>query len=86
MLHGSLDEGIDAMSRDMLGGAILVAGLWVIVAVATTFSLVPPRAYVCVVTASEKMNNRPDLVRAAPPAGIAAISQISGGGSRVPQG
>jgi hypothetical protein len=56
------------MSRDMIGGAVLAAGVWAIFAAGMMeFTRITPRGHAWVVTASEKMSNRPNLVRAALP-------------------
>jgi hypothetical protein len=56
------------MSRDMIGGAILAAGIWAIFAAGIMgYTPIPPRGHAWVVTGSEKMANRPQLVRATLP-------------------
>ena len=56
------------MSRDIMGATVLAAGLWAIFAAGIMgFTPITPRGYAWVVTGSDKMSNRPDLVRAAMP-------------------
>ena len=74
------------MSRDLIGAALLGAGTWAVLA-AGMLGLMPvtPRGHVWVVTASQKMSNRPALVRAAPPADAASPPRIDGGRGHVPE-
>ncbi len=75
------------MSRDMIGGAIVAAGVWAILA-AGAMGLTPmtPRGHAWVVTGSEMIASHPDLVRIAPPAEMASAPKIGGGKARLPQG
>ncbi len=74
------------MSRDVAGGATLAAGVWAIFASAMMSTPLTPRGHVWVVSASEKMSNRPALVRAARPPENAPVPQTSGGRGLVPEG
>ena len=56
------------MSREIIGGIILATGVWVIFAAGMLgFAPISPRGHAWVVTASEKISDRPHLVRAALP-------------------
>ena len=60
------------MSRDMTGEAILALGIWVTFAIAMVGpSPIKPTGHTWVVTGSEKISSRPDLVRAALPVMVA---------------
>ena len=60
------------MSRDMTGGAILALGIWITFAVAMIRpSPIKPAGHAWVVTGSEKISSRPDLVRVALPLMVA---------------
>ena len=75
------------MSRDLIGAALVGAGTWaILLAGMLGLMTVTPRGHVWVVTASQKMSNRPDLVRAAPPAEAVSTPQIGGGRGLVPEG
>ena len=74
------------MSRDVAGGAILAVGVWAIFATAMMSDPITPRGHVWVVTASEKVSNRPALVRAARPPEHTLAPQTSGGRGLVPEG
>jgi hypothetical protein len=60
------------MSRDIMGGAIVAAGIWAIFAIGS-FGLIPatPRGPAWTVTGSEMIRSHPELVRIAPPAAMA---------------
>ena len=52
------------MSRDVIGGVILAAGVWLSFSYAMVgASPMTPRGYAWVVTGSEKVASRPELVR-----------------------
>lgn len=52
------------MSRDMIGGAIVAAGVWAVFAAgAMGATPLPPRGYAWVVTGSEMIPSHPVLVR-----------------------
>ena len=56
------------MSRDMIGGAIVAAGLWAIFAAGSLgLTTMTPRGQAWTVTGSEMIRSHPDLVRIAPP-------------------
>jgi hypothetical protein len=62
------------MSREIIGGALLAAGVWAIFAAGMTgLAPISPRGHAWVVTASEKMSDRPQLVRAALPMSPRAV-------------
>ena len=79
------------MSRDMIGGAIVAAGVWAIFAV-SAMGLTPmiPRGYAWAVTGSEMIPSHPVLVRIAPPSGLASAPEpapkIEAAKGRLPQG
>ncbi len=87
MLRLKVFRGKYAMSRDMIGGAIVAAGVWAIFAAgATGFTSIPPRGHAWVVTGSEMIPSRPVLVRIAPPSDMASALKIEGETGRSPQG
>ena len=56
------------MPRDLIGGAIVAAGLWAVLgAGAAGFIPMAPRGHAWVVTGSEMIASHPDLVRVAYP-------------------
>ena len=56
------------MSRDIIGGAIVAAGIWAVFgAGAMGLTPMPPRGHAWVVTGSEMIASRPTLVRVAYP-------------------
>ncbi len=75
------------MSRDMIGGAIVAAGVWAIFA-AGVMGLTPmtPRGHAWVVTGSQMIASHPELVRIAPPADMMASSTPSGEAGKLPKG
>ena len=75
------------MSRDMIGGAIVAAGVWAIIA-AGAMGLTPmqPRGYAWAVTGSEMIPSHPVLVRIAPPSEMASASNSNGGNAASPKG
>ncbi len=81
------------MSRDMIGGAIVAAGMWaVFVAGAMGFTPLPPRGHAWAVTGSEMIPSHPTLVRIAPPSEMvsapapAPSPKIEAAKARLPQG
>jgi hypothetical protein len=63
------------MSRDMIGGVILAAGVWIAFGYAMVgASPMTPRGYAWVVTGSEKVASRPELVRVNMPIQIATAA------------
>ena len=75
------------MSRDMIAGAIVAAGVWVIFA-AGSMGLTPmqPRGYAWAVTGSEMIPSHPVLVRIAPPSEMASAPNSNEGNRRSPEG
>ncbi len=75
------------MSRDMIGGAIVAAGIWAIFA-AGSMGLTPmtSRGHAWVVTGSEMIRSHPELVRIAPPSDMAFTLQKGGERSPLPEG
>ena len=75
------------MSHDMIGGAIIAAGVWAIFA-AGSLGLTPmtPRGHAWTVTGSEMIRSHPELVRIAPPSDMAFTSNKAGEKSRLPEG
>jgi hypothetical protein len=55
------------MPRDLMGGAILALGVMVVVAAGLVAPPHPAAREIWVVTSSDKMSSRPQLVRAAHP-------------------
>ena len=75
------------MSRDMIGGTIVAAGVWAIFAAgAMGFTPTTPRGYAWTVTGSEMIRSHPELVRIAPPSDVVSSSEASTGKDRLPQG
>ncbi len=75
------------MSRDMIGGAIVAAGVWAIFAAgAMGVTSVPPRGHAWAVTGSEMVPSHPVLVRIAPPSEVASAPKIESEKSRLPEG
>ncbi len=75
------------MSRDMIGGAIVAAGVWAIFAAgAMGFTPSTPRGYAWAVTGSEMIPSRPTLVRIAHPSDMASARKIEGEKGRLPEG
>ncbi len=75
------------MSRDMIGGAIVAAGVWAIFAAgAMGFTPTTPRGYAWTVTGSEMIRSHPELVRIAPPSDIAVSSNKAEEKNRLPEG
>ena len=79
------------MSRDMIGGAILAAGVWAVFAAgAMGVTPIPPRGHAWVVTGSEMIPSHPVLVRITPPSGLASAPEpapkIEAAKGRLPQG
>ena len=75
------------MSRDMIGGAIVAAGVWAIFAAgAMGFTPSTPRGYAWAVTGSEMIPSRPTLVRIAHPSDMASAPKIEGEKGRLPEG
>jgi hypothetical protein len=75
------------MSRDMIGGAIVAAGVWAIFAAgAMGVTSIPPRGHAWAVTGSEMIPSRPTLVRIAHPSDVASAPKIEGEKSRLPEG
>jgi hypothetical protein len=75
------------MSRDMIGGSIVAAGVWAIFAAgAMGFAPTPPRGHAWVVTGSEMIPSNPVLVRIAPPSEVASAPRIEGEKGRLPEG
>ncbi len=75
------------MSRDMIGGAIVAAGIWAVFAVgAMGLTPIQPRGYAWAVTGSEMIPSHPMLVRIAPPSEIASAPKISDGMGLLPEG
>ena len=75
------------MSRDMIGGAIVAAGVWAIFA-AGSLGLTPmtPRGHAWTVTGSEMIRSHPELVRIAPPSDITVSSNKAEEKNRLPEG
>ncbi len=75
------------MSRDMIGGALVAAGVWAVFAAgAMGFMPMTPRGYAWAVTGSEMIPSHPTLVRIAPPSEMASAPKIEGGRGRLPEG
>ena len=75
------------MSRDMIGGAIVAAGVWAIFAAgATGFTSIPPRGHAWAVTGSEMIPSRPTLVQIAHPSDVASAPKIESEKGRLPEG
>jgi hypothetical protein len=79
------------MSRDMIGGAIVAAGVWAVFAAGVMgFAPIPPRGYAWVVTGSDMIPSHPTLVRIAPPSEMvsapAPLPKIEAANARLPQG
>ena len=76
-----------AMSRDMIGGAIVATVVWTIFAAgATGLTPITPRGHAWAVTGSEMIASHPDLVRIALPSEVAFVSRIRSGKARFPEG
>ncbi len=74
------------MSRDVVGGAIIAAGVWAIFAAgAMGFTPMTPRGHAWVVTGSEMIASHPDLVRVAYPSALASLPKIEGEKGRLPK-
>lgn len=72
------------MSRDVVGAAIVAAGVWAIFAAGGVgFIPMEPRGHAWVVTGSEMIASHPDLVRVAYPSVTAAAPKVT---ERVPRG
>ncbi len=75
------------MSRDMLGGAILAAGVWAIFAAGHLgLASAPPRGHAWTVTGSGMIRSHPELVRIAPPARVLSTGNATGEKLRLPEG
>ena len=75
------------MSRDMIGGAIVAAGVWVVFAAGMMgFTPIPPRGHAWAVTGSEMIPSHPILVRISPPSEVASASNSNGGNTASPKG
>ena len=75
------------MSRDMIGGAIVAAGVWAVFAVGIMgFAPLPPRGHAWAVTGSEMILSHPILVRISLPSEVASASNGSGGSTASPKG
>ena len=75
------------MSREVIGGAIVAAGVWAIFA-AGAMGLTPmqPRGYAWAVTGSEMIPSHPVLVRIAPPSEMVSAPNTGEGNRQVSQG
>ena len=75
------------MSRDLIGGAIVAAGVWAVFAVGIMgFTPIPPRGHAWAVTGSEMIPSHPILVRISPPSEVASASNSNGGNTASPKG
>ena len=75
------------MSRDMIGGAIVAAGVWVVFAAGMMgFTPLPPRGHAWAVTGSEMIPSHPTLVRISHPSEVASASNSNGGNTASPKG
>ncbi len=75
------------MSRDMIGGALVAAGVWAVFA-AGVMGLTPmtPHGHAWAITGSEMIPSHPVLVRIAPPSEMASAPKISNEKGLLPEG